>query len=63
MHDVMMYCVYVHAEPHILCCERIYVSSSRKVSVAVVVVVEVVIVVVQIQLARQIVLVTYKTYS
>ena len=29
MHDVMMYCAYVHAEPHRLCCEHIYASSSR----------------------------------
>ena len=31
MHDVMMYCVYLHAEPHRLCCEHIYASSSRNV--------------------------------
>ena len=35
MHDVMMYCVYEHTEPHRLSCEHIYVSSSRNVLVVV----------------------------
>ena len=33
MHDVMMYCVYVHAKPYRLCCEHIYASSSHNVLV------------------------------